>query len=175
MNRNASTMTDRQLIAEIAQLRGEMEHRAARIAELSRTLYVQTRRKGPRQEAERLKEEIYEVEGLTRRASDEMRPALQERLSALRIAHRTQEERLSTYTFVANTWTRFAGMVIQGIQRTRSSDRLLRQLPDAEEPEIEQDEPEAPPPAPVGEGETSPMEDLIEMYGEGDVNHAQGR
>ena len=45
----------------------------------------------------------------------------------------TPDPNLDVYVTYANHWSRFAGMVQQGLQRTRQADRLLRMLREDEE------------------------------------------
>jgi hypothetical protein len=80
------------------------------------------------------------------------------------------------YTTYANSWSRFAGMVQQGLQRTRHADRVLGLLP-----RNEQTEPQTPAPAPVPVNQAqivpapSPLEDFISLYGEEMVHDADGQ
>jgi hypothetical protein len=175
MRRAAQHMTDQQLVAEIHQLRKEIGDRAFRITELSRTLYIQARRKGVRQDFERLNEVIAETETQLRTASAENAPGIQRRLAQLRQELGHQKDRIAAYTVFSNAYTRLAGMISQGLQRMRSSDRLVANLP---APEEEEEAPE--PPKKVLRHEAEPatrslVEDLIEMYGEGDTGHADRR
>ena len=177
--RNPQHMTDTAVIAEIHKVRDEIEERAMRLAELSRTLYIQARRQGTRREYERLGDEVHALEGSIRTANRDQLPAIQERLVKLRQDRQAQQDRISAYTVFANNWTRFAGMISQGLQRSRSTDRILNRLPASTQTE--------PAPAPVLEPSmastdhgresshgSSPLEDLIEQYGEESL-HAERR
>ncbi len=83
------------------------------------------------------------------------------------------------YVTYANAWTRFAGMVQQGLQRTRVSDRVLRLLPEEQTPRRQDPtpEPQAQPQAdqarPVPADD--PLRDFIELYGEEVVRDADGQ
>lgn len=72
----------------------------------------------------------------------------------------------NVYITYSNAWTRFAGMVSQGLVRTRSAERILGMLRTEEPP------PQTPPPPPPtrerqeSSPERSPMEDLIAAYQE---------
>lgn len=168
--RNPQHMTDTAVIAEIHKVRDEIEERAMRLAELSRTLYIQARRQGTRREYERLGDEVHALEGSIRTASRDQVPAIQERLVKLRQDRQAQQDRISAYTVFANNWMRFAGMISQGLQRSRSTDRILNRLPASTQTEP------APaavlePMVPTDHGQesshgSSPLEDLIEQYGE---------
>lgn len=74
----------------------------------------------------------------------------------------------NVYLTYANAWSRFAGMVQQGLQRTQHADRLLRLLPEREEVQT----PDRGHPEPVNVDQahtmpvTSPLEDFITLYGE---------
>lgn len=92
--------------------------------------------------------------------------------------HHARRERNQTsaggvYLTYANAWTRFAGMVSQGIQRTRSAERVLGLLEDpAPDTRVEQ--------APAPEARSMPvrssaLEDLIAVYGEEVVGDADQR
>lgn len=80
----------------------------------------------------------------------------------------------------SNVWTRFSGMVQQGLQRTRQANRILRLLP-----EERRAPPEAAPPAevqvvePAEEAHTmpvsSPLEDFMTVYGEEYMRDAADR
>jgi hypothetical protein len=69
------------------------------------------------------------------------------------------------YVTYANVWIRFSGMVQQGLQRTRQTDRVLRLLP-----QEEVSSPELTPPEAEGQArsvpEPSATEDFISLYGE---------
>jgi hypothetical protein len=79
-------------------------------------------------------------------------------------------ERTSIYLTYANLWSRFAGMVQQGLQRSRQADRVLRLLPDDPTPQREAAEvqPTAQEAAPEAQAvpSPSPLEDFITLYGE---------
>lgn len=174
--RNPLTMTDDQLVAEIRAVRGEIEERSHRLAELARGLYASARRRDVRREFERLGDELHSAETAIRTANEEQRPAIEDAIIRLRAARTAQQERISSYTAFSNTWIRFAGMIGQALQRTRSTDRILSRLPIRDEPPTMpgrrvQEPPEealqTPPEEPEeGVPTRSPMEDLIEMYGE---------
>lgn len=71
----------------------------------------------------------------------------------------------NVYITYSNAWTRFAGMVSQGLARTRSAERVLGML------RQEEKEPPTPPRQEAEERqesipERSPMEDLIAAYQE---------
>jgi hypothetical protein len=75
------------------------------------------------------------------------------------------------YITYSNVWIRFAGMVQQGLQRSRQGDRVLRLLPETPErtPEVKIPEPM---PERVQNAPASPLEDFIELYGEEIVHDA---
>jgi len=50
-----------------------------------------------------------------------------------RMRQNTTDEESGVYLAVSNVWTRFAGIVTQGLTRTNSADRMLRMLPSPEE------------------------------------------
>lgn len=85
---------------------------------------------------------------------------------------------VGVYVTYANVWTRFAGMVQQGLRRTQQADRVLRLLQD-EDPSVSpaDEAPAPPPPEETDEAhsmptESSPYEDLIAVYGEELVSDA---
>lgn|SRR5574338_111507 len=164
--RNPLHMNDLDLISEIHKVRDEIEERAMRLAELSRTLYSQARRRGVRQEFERMGDEIHDLESALRRASGDQATTISERLTKLRNDRQAHQERVSTYTVFANNWTRVAGMISQGLMRSRSTDRLLARLP-VPDPDPEPETPPSPPPVQQESiQEPSAIEDLIDLYGE---------
>ena len=83
----------------------------------------------------------------------------------------------SVYLTYSNSWSRFAGMVQQGLQRTRQADRLLRLLPEREDSQT----PDRAVPEPVRVDEahsmpvTSPLDDFIKVYGEEYMQDAADR
>lgn len=95
-----------------------------------------------------------------------------------------QDDTTGVYIAFSNAWSRFAGMVNQGLSRTASADRLLKLLPteadkeeaarEADRREQRQARRERRRQARVS-SEQSPMDALIEMYGSEDENHAGGR
>jgi len=76
------------------------------------------------------------------------------------------DDTTSIYLTYAHSWTRFSGMVSQGLARTAHAGRILKLLP----AKIEA----APPAPPKKKAEQatslSPVESLISMYGEGAEN-----
>lgn len=89
---------------------------------------------------------------------------------------------MGIYVTYSNAWTRFAGMIQQGLQRTQIAERVLRMLPE-ETPRAEQrserPEEEAHPEAtPVDQArpvpDDHPLRDFIELYGEEVARDADG-
>jgi hypothetical protein len=73
------------------------------------------------------------------------------------------------YLTYSNAWARFAGMVQQGLQRTRQADRLLRLLADRDEaptPDVTYPEPVNLPDRAQSVPQPSALDDLIAVYGE---------
>ena len=157
--RNLARSTPEQLVAEIRQAREDLEDTARYMAEASMLLHTKTRQ-APFREAARQTANI--PEGTHREAAERLQQAALSEVSSI-------------YTLYANTWQRFAGMVLQGVRRTTSSERIMRRFEEKRGVATEVEE-EAPPPAPrpVLVPETqNPMEDLVELYGVETVNHAQ--
>lgn len=165
MRRSAAHMTDQQLVEEIHQLRDEMGDRAFRMVELSKRLNEQVRRKDTRRELDRLTDALTVVEEKLRLSSKEEAHDLREQVQKLRQEQIAQRDRVSTYTVFSNVYIRLAGMITQSLQRTKSTDRLVAQLPKVEDPETVA----RAKPAPVKELLAgSPIEDLMRMYSTGD-------
>lgn len=82
------------------------------------------------------------------------------------------DDNTPVYIAYANAWMRFAGMVNQGVVRTVSASKVLRRLTptDAAKPEPPQQKKAVQQPSP----ESSPVEDLISMYGEDAVVEQSG-
>lgn len=171
--KNPSYMTASAVIGEIRKIREEIEERAVRLAELSRTLYTQARRRDVRRDFERAGDELSNLESTLRTASRDQAGPIQERITQLRQERQVHQDRITTYTVFANNWTRVAGMISQGLQRSRSTDRLLDRLP-ALPAEAEEIRPPPIQPRQEPRQESSPYEDLIESYGEEPL-HADGR
>jgi hypothetical protein len=125
------------------------------------------------------------VEGSVARIH-ELSRILLDRMRRQRMASTVPDPNLDVYVTYANHWSRFAGMVQQGLQRTRQADRLLRMLREDEEQAAERaDRPARPEPAnshpqPVPDQARSmpadsPLRDLIELYGEEIVQDADGQ
>lgn len=120
------------------------------------------------------------IERSARRIHDLSRILHQQmRRSSLRTGAQTQSRDNAVYVTFANVWTRFGGMVLQGLQRTRQADRVLGMLQKEEEQaerpqeeaqlpqeETQQNQPDVPPPGPGF------YDDLITVYGEEIVSDA---
>jgi hypothetical protein len=96
----------------------------------------------------------------------------------------TANDSRDAYVTYANSWTRFAGMIQQGLQRMRHSDRLLRMIEDdaherAERPAPEDPETSHPQPVNIDQAHAvpneSPLRDFIDLYGEEMVRDADGQ
>ena len=143
-----------QLVAEIRGARTEIERTAQYIAEASLILHTKAR-KAPSREQARVAATY--PEGTSREAVE-------------RIQQAAAREQTAVYTLFANTWQRFAGMVLQGARRSVSSDRFMKTFEEryaAPEPE-----PTAPPKR-TAPPVTAPPGGLEELYGTEMVTHAQ--
>lgn len=98
-----------------------------------------------------------------------------------RMRRDTTEEDSGVYLAVSNIWTRFAGMVTQGLSRTGSADRMLRMIPTPEEKAEAQRVTEKrkerharrkKQKAVEAAAQQSPVEALMEMYSSEDVANA---
>lgn len=95
-----------------------------------------------------------------------------------------QDDTTGIYIAVSNAWSRFSGMVAQGLSRTASADRLLKLLPTPESKEEAEREAQRQEQRQARrsrkrqsreEAAKSPMDALIELYGSEDVTDAGGR
>ncbi len=180
---NPTVMPPEQLVAEIYEIRDDITRKASRLAELSQALYDQARRRGARREYERLASLVGELEGFIRNASGEQAEEAQAELVRAQHEQRVQRDRLAAYTVFANTWTRFAGMLVQAVQRARSAERVLSQLPPVAQTEqprgrrVPEPVEATPPPAPHADPvpQRTMLEELIEMYGAELVGDADRR
>jgi hypothetical protein len=157
--RNISHFTPDQLVAEIRRAREDLEDTARYMGAASLLLHARTRRSDFRESA---RQTAVIPEDTSREATERLRQ------TAL-------NEASSIYTLYANTWHRFSGMILQGVKRTASSERIMRRLEDKRV--VARDvEPVTPTPQvkPVKEPEApAPMNDLVELYGIETVTHAQ--
>ena len=156
---NLSRLSPEQLVLQIRQACEELEEAARYMGEASLLLHTKTRRPDFREAAAR-----------TARV-----PSGAAREVEARIRAEAVSDISSVYTLYANTWQRFAGMVLQGVRRTTSSERIMKRL---EEKQIltSDPEPEEAPPTPKTETPTETpllMEDLVALYGVETVTHAQ--
>jgi hypothetical protein len=85
MKKSTALMTPDEIVLEIKEVRGELEHNIERLFELSRVLYAKARRNND-----------------------------------------DTDNRRATMVLYANAWTRFVGVVGQGLRRTSSADRVLK-------------------------------------------------
>lgn len=81
-----------------------------------------------------------------------------------RVRRAPPDDNTSIYITYSNAWMRFAGMANHGVLRTISASKVLRRLAPVQEkaavPEPKPKDVQSP------EQESSPVEDLISMYGE---------
>lgn len=152
---NIANMTPEQLVAEIRQACADMEKTARHMSMAATLLHARTRQSSFREAAA---DTAGPLEGMAREV-------------AARIRQDAANEMANVYTLYANTWHRFAGMVLQGVRRTGSSERIMKRL---EERRVTAPEPPKPEP-PRRSAEASrggSVEDLMELYGEATVTHA---
>jgi hypothetical protein len=179
---NPTVMRPEEIVAEILEIRDDLTRKSSRLAELSQALHDQARRRGARREYERLSTLVNELDGFLRTASGEQAEEAQTELARAQYEQRAQRERIAAYTVFSSTWTRFAGMLAQALQRARSAERLVGQLParTEEEPRARRrPEPVEAAAPPVAHAEPVPqrtmLEELIEMYGSELVGDADRR
>jgi hypothetical protein len=165
-----------EIIAEVQDLRGEIEHRAARIFELSDILYTSVRHGHFRQERERLQADIQLLDSRLSRATSHEEPhetlrQIQAALDGAQYQLALHEGAVPVYTMFANAWKRFAGSMHAGIRRTASIDRLVAQLQQRQGvTEAAQGGTRQSPPTPTPEGS---VEELVELYGEAVTNASE--
>lgn len=157
--RNLAQCTHEQLVAEIRRASADLEDTARYMGQASMLLHERTRRLDFREAAGRT---ASIPDGTSREEADRLRQA-------------AVNEVASVFALYSNTWHRFAGMVLQGVRRTTSSERIMKRLEEKRRVTAESGTtPSTPVPKrtkePVAE---VPMEDLVALYGEETVNHAQ--
>ena len=153
MSRNLARMSPPQLVEEIRQAQADITALARHMGQVAALLHTQAR-----------KPDFREVEGRKASIPDGAPREVVERLQ-----RDAGIETSGVYTLYANTWQRFAGMVLQGVRRTTSSDRILRRL---EERHPADPRPPAPP-VPTPQPAAPSTNDLMELYGIETVTHAQ--
>ena len=154
-----------EVIAEVRRLRGEIDQRVARIFELSDTLATSVKRGNFRLERDRIEADIQLLQSrLERTVQQDGPPETRQQLQAAVDGAQAQlsfyEETVPVYIMFANTWKRFAGSMHQGLLRTASVDRVvdtLQRRQGIEEPSKQ---------APTAQTPESPVEDLVELYGD---------
>lgn len=152
MQRNLARLSPEQLVGEIRQAKADIEATARYLGQAAMLLHAQARRSDFREEAGR---RMVVPEGTPREVAERLR-------------RDAGVETSGVYTLYANTWQRFAGMVLQGTRRTASSDKILRRL-DGRQSVVGEGGGAPPPPSPV----SAPTNDLMELYGVETVTHAQ--
>ena len=154
--RNLASLGSDQLVTEIRRAREELEDTARYMAAASIHLHAKVRRSDFREAASRT---ASVPEGAPREVADRLR---QEAISDVS----------SVYILYSNTWQRFAGMVLQGVRRTTTSERIMRKM--EEKRGVLEEAPPPPPKKRVLSSEDQPaMEDLVNLYGIETVTHAQ--
>lgn len=152
---NLATATPEQLVAEIRRARADIEASARYMATASAMLHAKSRRADFREAA---RQTATVPDGAPREVIARLQDAAYVEVS-------------STFMLYANTWQRYAGMVLQGVRRSSSAERIMQRLEDKRQLTTPE-----PPPVPRRASEPQPstmMEDLVELYGVETVNHAQ--
>lgn len=139
MNRNPQSMANEEIVREINSLQDELRSKGAEITGLMVQLQDEVRTRAIR--IQELSKILYQ-----------------------RVRRAPIDDSTAIYTTYSNVWTRFAGMLGQGLTRASSASRVLRRLPATR---AEPAAPERPKPVPVSVGEApTPVESLITMYDE---------
>lgn len=157
--RNLAQCTHEQLVAEIRRASADLEDTARYMGQASAILHERTRRLDFREAAGRT---ASIPEGTSREEADRLRQT-------------AVNEVASVFALYSNTWHRFAGMVLQGVRRTVSSERIMKRLEETRRvtSEAESHASASPPKRAKEPVAQAPMEDLVALYGEETVNHAQ--
>jgi len=155
------------VVAEVRQLREEVEQRVARIFELSEGLYNSVRRGSFRLERDRIEVDIQLLQNrleqaVRREESPETRQQLQAALDGAQTKLHNYQEAVPVYLAFANTWKRFSGSMHQGLMRTASVDRVVEQV--RRKQGVMEEAPERKPER--SEEPATDIQDLVELYGD---------
>lgn len=113
---------------------------------------------------------IDEIDSIRGRMEQDARRIYELSRAIHQYARRTPSDVTSAYVMYANTWTRFAGMVDQGLRRTTTPCRVVTAALEKNAREEEAKEKKPPIQRPAPRGLLPPNDDMVELFGEDLVN-----
>jgi hypothetical protein len=116
---------------------------------------------------------IEEIRSIQERMDQDARRIYELSRSIYQFARRTPSGQLSSaYVLYANAWTRFAGMVDQGLKRTTTASRVITAAleQNAQEAVVEAKKPPIKSDRQIFRSPLPPNDDLVELFGEELIN-----